>query len=379
MRFGSHLSVAGGVANAVREAVELGLDALQIFTANQRQWSPRSPSDEEIKDWFAALKEAGWSDVDDVRVVSHNSYLVNLASPDAAARMKSLELQRHELERCEALAVRRCVMHPGAHLGTPAPRVAPPGRPDACTEEERAGLERLAKSLDALHTSTAGFKVLTCLENTAGAGTTLGYDLRQLAIVRDMMKTPERIGFCFDTCHATAAGYDMHTAAGAQQTLELLCEVLGIARHSSSAQGGATPRVRESRTVERRAGDRPAAVAHDTRSASRFMVFHLNDSKGALASRLDRHEHINDGVCGAQCFRMLLTAPEFEACPGILETPKEDSFNGTPWDIENVRRLRAIAGEKVKPPTPARVATLGKTTLLTRKDKAPRTNRAPRR
>lgn len=322
MRLGSHLSVAGGVANAIRSAVELGLESVQVFTANQRQWAPRAPSKDEITEWFAALKSAGWSDPDDIRVVSHNSYLVNLASPDETARKRSLALQRAELERCEALAIRRCVMHPGAHLGAPAPRVAPPARPEPCTDDERAGLERLAKSLDELHKSTTGFKVLTCLETTAGAGTALGYDFRHLSIVRDMMKSPERIGFCFDTCHATVAGYDMHDERGAKATLDLLVETLDLGGGAKSSRGG----------------DR--------------IVFHLNDSKGALASRLDRHEHIGDGLCGAACFRVLLTAPMFAKCPGILETPKEGSFKGKPWDTENVRRLRAIAAGL--PTAPAR-------------------------
>jgi len=325
VRLGSHLSVAGGVANAVREAVSLGLDAVQVFTANQRQWSPRPPSDEQVKEWFVALRDAGWGDADDIRVVSHNSYLVNLASPDPTARARSLALQRAELERCEALAIRRCVMHPGAHLGAPAPRVAAPSRTEPCTDDELAGLERLASSLDELHAQTAGFKVLTCLENTAGAGTALGYDLRHLAIVRDMMKTPERIGFCFDTCHATVAGYDMHTDAGAKETVDRLFDTLEIDR---------TP-VRNERDPKRANGAK-------RRFAPLCLVFHLNDSKGVLASRLDRHEHIGDGACGSPCFQALLGEPAFDRCPGILETPKEGDYKGTPWDVENVRRLRAL-------------------------------------
>lgn len=304
MRLGSHLSVAGGVANAVRAAMALNLDSVQVFTANQRQWAPRAPSREEIVDWFAALDDAGWSDPDDIRTVSHNSYLVNLASPDAAARSRSIAAQRAELERCEALAIRRCVMHPGAHLGAAAPRVNPPDRPEACTADELDGLKRLAASLDTLHGETRGFRVITCLENTAGAGTTLGYDLRQLAMVRDLVRDPDRLGFCFDTCHATAAGYDMHTDAGARRALELI---------------------------------------RDTLTTERVLVFHLNDSKGVVGSRLDRHEHIGDGVCGAPCFRVLLAARAFVKCPGILETPKEGDFKGRPWDTENVRRLKAMA------------------------------------
>lgn len=304
MRFGSHLSVAGGVANAVRSAIELELDCVQVFTANQRQWAPRAPSKEEIDDWFVALREAGWDDPDDCRTVSHNSYLVNLASPDHDARKRSIAAQRTELERCEALAIRRCVMHPGAHLGAVPPRVRAPERPQACTDDEQGGIDRLVESLDSLHDETRGFKVVTCLENTAGPGTALGYDLRQLAMVRERVKRPERIGYCFDTCHATAAGYDMSTDAGAASTLAIMKSVL---------------------------------------SPDRVLVFHLNDSKGACGTRLDRHEHIGDGVCGAACFRVLLREPAFEKRPGILETPKEGSFKGKPWDRENVRRLRALS------------------------------------
>ncbi len=304
MRLGSHLSVAGGVANAVRSAMELELECVQVFTANQRQWSPKAPSRDEIVEWFEALRAASWNDPDDHRTVSHNSYLVNMASPDAEARERSIAAQRAELERCEALAIRRCVMHPGAHLGVPAPRLKASERPEPCTDDELAGLKRLAASLDLLHAQTKGFRVVTCLENTAGAGSALGYDLRQLAMVRDRVRHPERVGYCFDTCHATAAGYDMSTEAGASATLGLIRSVLG---------------------------------------ADRVLVFHLNDSKGACGSRLDRHEHIGDGLCGAPCFRSLLAAGEFARCPGILETPKEGSFKGRPWDAENIRRLRALA------------------------------------
>ena len=304
MRLGSHLSVAGGVAEALRSAEELALESVQIFTANQRQWSPRPPSEEEIRDWFATRKAMGWDPEDPDRVVSHNSYLVNMASPDDAARTRSAALQRAELERCEALAVRRCVMHPGAHLSAPAPKVPPPQRPEACTPEEEAGVARLAAALDGLHRSLPGFKVVTCLENTAGAGSAIGYDLRHLAAVRARVREPERIGFCIDTCHATAAGYDLSTPAAAKAFMEVLDSTLGM---------------------------------------ERVFVLHLNDSKGALGSRLDRHEHIGDGCCGAAGFRELLRCKALAARPGILETPKEGTYRRKPWDSENVRRLKAIA------------------------------------
>ena len=137
-RIGSHCSAAGGPAHAVREAVALGLDCVQVFTANQRQWKPKEPGPEEIREWFAALKEAGWADPEDHRVVSHNSYLVNLAHPTKSGCARSIRLQRSELERCERLGIRLCVMHPGAHLGTPR-------SPRETNDLDRAPLERRAR------------------------------------------------------------------------------------------------------------------------------------------------------------------------------------------------------------------------------------------
>jgi len=303
-RIGSHCSAAGGPAHAVREAVSLGLDCVQLFTANQRQWKPKDPGPAEVTAWFEALREAGWDDPEDHRTVSHNSYLVNLAHPGEAQRKRSVSLQRAELERCERLGIRLCVMHPGAHLSKPrSPSEANDLERDP-NPEEREGLRRIARALDALHAELPGYRVITCLENTVGAGTTLGYAVRHLAMIRDMVRRPERVAFCIDTCHAVAAGYRMDTAAAATAVVQRISRDLG---------------------------------ERDVR------VFHMNDSVGACGSRKDRHAHIGDGTCGTFAFAAILKRRAWAKVPMILETPKEGSFRGRPWDAENAARLRALA------------------------------------
>ena len=306
-RIGSHCSAAGGVANAVREAVRLGLDCVQVFTANQRQWKPKSPTDAEVADWFAAMKAAGWGRPDDHRAVSHNSYLVNLANPSAQARARSVSLQRSELERCERLAIRLCVMHPGAHLGQARRPAEANDLVSAPTGDELDGLRRIAAGLDALHRDLPGYRVVTCLENTVGSGTNLGYQFRHLAMIRDMVREPERVGFCIDTCHAVAAGWRMDTPASAKAVVQRLVADLG----------------------ERQ-----------------VRVFHLNDSVGACGSRKDRHAHIGEGTCGRAAFAAVLARRAWARVPMILETPKEGTHHGRPWDVENAGRLRAIAGAR---------------------------------
>ena len=303
MRIGSHRSAAGGVANAIREAVALGLECVQLFTANQRQWKPRQPSQQECADWFTALKAAGWNNAQDHRVVSHNSYLVNLASPDAAARKKSIALQRSELERCEMLGIRLCVMHPGAHLSGKRLTTEKNNLQADPSVEELAGIKRLASSLDQLHKELPGYKVFTCLENTVGAGTTLGYNFNQLALTKALVGNPDRIAFCIDTCHAVAAGYNMDTTTSAKNTLELIDQHLGV-KH--------------------------------------VRVIHANDSQFPCGSRKDRHAHILDGACGQACFRAVTRVGAWKKVPMILETPKEGLFQDRSWDLENANRLLRV-------------------------------------
>lgn len=306
LRIGSHLSTAGSLRAAIDEAVGYRFGAVQIFTRNQRQWVAKPLEKGEIADFAAARKGTVFEDAS--RIVSHNSYLVNLASPDDEALAKSLACERAELERCEALGVAVSVAHPGAHMngqGGPARKPADPndldGEPSA---DELAGLKRIAKAIDRLHADLKGYRVKIALETTTGSGTNLGYAFHHLGRIRDLVKAPERIGFCIDTCHVFAAGYEVSTPAKARATLERF--------------------------------DREAGLAH-------VIAVHVNDSEAAFASRKDRHAHIGAGQCGDAWFKAVLAAPELAEVPKVLETEKGDAPDGRPWDAVNAERLAALA------------------------------------
>lgn len=301
---GSHLSIAGGLVNALDEAQRLKMDCVQLFTKNQRQWKTKPLTEEERKAFQARLKELGWHRRrGPAHVVSHNSYLINMASPDPEVWEKSINLQRIEIERCEQLGIRCCVAHPGAHLG----QAREPGEPlDLGAEpsrDELAGLKRIARALDRIHRDLGGYRTITCLETTAGAGSNLGYAFHHLAFIRDHVREPERIGFCLDTCHVTAAGYDMTTERKAAAVLRLFDATCGL---------------------------------RDLR------VLHLNDSVGAVGSRKDRHAHIGRGKCGLGCFRTIMNRRRVAGVPMILETPKGKNEKGMPWDVVNLRRLKRL-------------------------------------
>jgi deoxyribonuclease-4 len=296
--------------NALEEARRLRLDCVQVFTRNQRQWSARALGQDEQATWRAALEQIGWHRRrGPCRTVSHNSYLVNLASADRAVRERSVAAQRAELHRCEMLGIPLCVMHPGAHLGRPdrpdepGGPCGPPTPPTPLARDERAGLNRVIKALDRVHRDLPGYRVITCLETTAGAGTTLGYRFEHLAFIRRHLREPDRVGYCFDTCHVTAAGYDMTTEAGCAAVLRRFDEVCGR-RH--------------------------------------LRVFHLNDSVGPVGSRRDRHAHIGHGTCGLACFRAIVNLRMFARVPKIIETPKGTNEKGVPWDVVNIRRLKRL-------------------------------------
>ena len=306
LRIGSHLSTAGSLRAAIDEAVGYRFGAVQIFTRNQRQWVAKPLEKGEIADFAAARKGTVFEDAS--RIVSHNSYLVNLASPDDEALAKSLACERAELERCEALGVAVSVAHPGAHMngqGGPARKPADPndldGEPSA---DELAGLKRIAKAIDRLHGELKGYRVKIALETTTGSGSNLGYAFHHLGRIRDMVKAPERVGFCIDTCHVFAAGYEVSTPAKARATLERF--------------------------------DREAGLAH-------VIAVHVNDSEAAFASRKDRHAHIGAGQCGDAWFKAVLAAPELTEVPKVLETEKGDAPDGRLWDAVNAERLVALA------------------------------------
>jgi deoxyribonuclease-4 len=318
---GSHLSIAGGMVNALRDAKRLKMDCVQVFTANQRQWKPRPPSAAEQADWLSELGAMGWDSIiqpGPARVVSHNSYLINMASPDAAMWKRSVAAMRAEIERCEALHIPLVVAHPGAHLGAPRRPGSPNDLSGAVTIDERGGIARIVKALNHLHRDLPGYRTMVCLEATVGSGTNLGYCFEHLAMMREGARQPERIGFCFDTCHVTAAGYGMCSAADAVAVMQRWDATCGVAN---------------------------------------LRVFHFNDSIGAVGSRLDRHAHIGDGCCGRACFRFLVNHGGFAGVPKILETPKDADERGRAWDRVNMQRLRRLMARPAGRPAtkPARM------------------------
>jgi deoxyribonuclease-4 len=303
--YGSHLSIAGGMVNALEEAQRQRMDCVQVFTKNQRQWRVVPLKEDDLQAWLQALHEMGWDDAGGPpRVVSHNSYLINMASPDPEAWKKSVALQRIELQRCETLKIPLCVAHPGAHMGTSPPTGHPHCFDRPLSKDQKRGLGSIVKALDAIHADLPGYKVVTCLETTVGSGTNLGWKFEHLAWIRDHVKEPDRVGYCVDTCHITAAGYDLTTDANAKAVMS----------------------------------DLDATCGNEN-----VKVFHMNDSIGAVGSRRDRHAHIGEGTCGRSCFRAIVSSPAFIDVPKILETAKGQTPKGTELDTVNIRRLKRLA------------------------------------
>ena len=305
LRIGSHLSVAGELRAAIVEAIALRLGAVQIFTRNQRQWSAKPLTRSEIDEFNAACVGSVFADRS--RIVSHNSYLVNLATPDADNLAKSIACERTEIERCEALGIPFSVAHPGSHLGTPRKPKDPNDLDTPPSGDELEGLKRIAKSIDQLHKDLKGYKVRIALETTTGSGTNLGYAFHHLGFIRSMVKAPERIAYCIDTCHVFAAGYDVSTPAKAQATL---------ARFDSEA-----------------------GLEH-------VGAVHANDSEAPCASRRDRHAHIGEGLCGDAWFRAVLREPKLAEVAKVLETEKGDASDGRAWDVVNSERLASMGASK---------------------------------
>jgi deoxyribonuclease-4 len=282
-RFGAHLSIAGGMHNAIAEALRLRCGTVQVFVKNQRQWRAAPFKPDELERWHDLLKTPGFGPT-----VAHATYLINLASPDRALFAKSVAAFSKELLRCDTLDIPYLVVHPGAAVG------APP---------ERA-IARVAKALNRIFDKHPDLKAIPLIETTAGQGSTLGRTFEELGAIIRQVEEPQRVGVCIDTCHVFAAGYDIRDTDAYNSMIERAHREVGL---------------------------------------ERIRCWHLNDSKGGLGSRIDRHEHIGRGCIGGRGFRNLLADPRFRGVPMILETPKGEDARGREWDRLNLARLRTIS------------------------------------
>jgi len=271
---GAHVSAAGGVENSPLNAREIGAKAFALFTKNQRQWFSPPLTKQNIRMFREYCEKYGYPTH---VILPHDSYLINLGNPSKEALDKSRKSFLDEMKRCELLGLDRLNFHPGGSL-------------KQISDEECMRL--IAESINQVLDKTTG--VTAVLENTAGQGSAMGYTFEQLAFIIDHVEDKTRVGVCFDTCHAFAAGYDLSTDEGFDETFKLFDTVLGF----------------------------------------RFLKgMHLNDSKKGLGSRVDRHENLGKGALGMQVFKRIMHNPRFDDLPLILETPDE-----TLW-AEEIRML----------------------------------------
>lgn len=278
MPLGAHLPTSKGFVAAVAHAQSLNCDCLQIFSKSPRQWNA-APIDEAKAE---AFREA-WNSTGFRPLVVHDSYLINLAAPDPVALEKSIAAMIDEVHRAELLGSDYLVTHCGAFI---------------TKGDEAGGVRRLTESVEKVLAATPDVHVKIALENTCGQGTCLGGPFEHIASVLQALDTP-RLAVCLDTCHAFAFGHELSTEAGVKSTLKAFDNTIGL---------------------------------------KNLAVIHLNDSKGAAGSHLDRHEHITQGKIGREGLEYLVNHPKLKSLPFILETPELDTMLGTNLDM--VRELR---------------------------------------
>ncbi|MDQ3693737.1 MAG: deoxyribonuclease IV [Chloroflexota bacterium] len=277
---GAHMSIAGGHERAIAAALSFGMSACQIFTKNANQWNAK-PIPLEAAELFRERYAASGLRA----MVAHDSYLINLASPDDALWEKSRLALLNELDRCDQLGVPFLVSHPGGHVGSGV----------------EAGIARVGRAINQIHRERPDGLSMILLETTAGQGTTLGRSFEEIASIIDLVDDTARVGVCLDTCHIFAAGYDIRDEASFQATVRAFDDTIGL---------------------------------------DRLKVVHLNDSKKAFGSRVDRHAPIGEGEIGLVAFELFLNDPRFVGVPGILETPKGDDGEE---DRRNLATLRGLS------------------------------------
>lgn len=274
---GPHVSASGGVENAPLNAMQVGATAFALFTKNQRQWFS-APLSEKSVTAFKENREI--SGISPDYILPHDSYLINLGSPDSEGLEKSRKSFLEEMQRCEQLGLKMLNFHPGSHL-------------KQISLEEC--LNRIAESINMALDKTSG--VTAVIENTAGQGSNVGFSFQHLSYIIDKVDDKSRVGICIDTCHTYSAGYDLKTEEGYRQTWAEFDSEVGF---------------------------------------KYLRAIHLNDTKKELGSRVDRHESIGKGLLGMDFFERFMKDPHFDNIPLILETPDE-----TLW-AEEIQRLLAV-------------------------------------
>ena len=274
---GPHVSASGGVENAPLNAMQVGATAFALFTKNQRQWFSAPLSEKSIISFKENLEKSG---ISTDYVLPHDSYLINLGSPEPEGLEKSRNSFLEEMQRCEQLGLKMLNFHPGSHL-------------KKISLEEC--LTRVAESINFALDKTQG--VTAVIENTAGQGTNVGFSFQHLAYIIDKVEDKNRVGVCLDTCHTYSAGYDLKTESGYNATFEEFEEVVGF---------------------------------------KYLRGIHLNDTKKEFGSRVDRHDSIGKGLLGMEFFERFMKDPRFDNMPLILETPDENLW------AEEIQRLFAL-------------------------------------
>jgi len=280
MPIGAHMSIAGGIGKAFLRGHEVGCEVIQIFTKSSNQWKARPISEEEMREFEDNGKSTGiWP------VLAHNSYLINLASPEDELYKKSMDAMFLEMNRAETLGLHHITMHPGAHVGS----------------GEEAGLKRIAEALNLLFDKTKGSNVNLLLETTAGQGTVLGHRFEHIAEIIDGVNDSNRVGVCLDTCHTYVAGYDLKRKY--DEVFEEFDKIVGM---------------------------------------ERLKALHLNDTLKGLGSRVDRHWHIGKGELGIDTFKQIMRDGRLKDLPMIIETPKGVDEDGRDLDAINLGILRKL-------------------------------------
>ncbi|HHJ10306.1 MAG TPA: deoxyribonuclease IV [Bacteroidetes bacterium] len=266
---GAHVSASGGVENAPVNAHDIGAKAFALFTKNQRQWVAKPLTGKSIRTFRNNLEKY---DFHPDYILPHDSYLINLGHPEKEGLEKSRNAFLDEMQRCEQLGLNRLNFHPGSHLNK--------------ISEEQC-MKIIAESINIVLDKTRG--VTAVIENTAGQGTNIGFSFEQIRFIMDHLEDQDRVGVCIDTCHAYAAGYDIKTPEGYEETFKQFDEIIGL---------------------------------------SFLKGMHLNDSKKGLGSRVDRHDNLGKGMLGLEVFSRIMNDTRFDNIPLILETPDNSLWAG---------------------------------------------------